>query len=181
MDIRESRWFFVVIVVSKRKLVINVVLGFDIFVVMRYGLKKLKQQGVGDLCLNYFVVFVDFLGLLFFVNIFGYKFGCYFCNDVVVLGDLIRDWILDQQCIVSCLGLVMIVGVLVVELMVFVLQYLEGGYVIVSSSDDWMNEFLIFFGFVFYQIWGFLLWFDNVFFVSLVFDKCIVCFFKVFD
>lgn len=42
MDIRESRWFFVVIVVSKRKLVINVVLGFDIFVVMRYGLKKLK-------------------------------------------------------------------------------------------------------------------------------------------
>uniref|UniRef100_A0A8D2JQZ4 Ubiquitin-like modifier-activating enzyme ATG7 n=1 Tax=Sciurus vulgaris TaxID=55149 RepID=A0A8D2JQZ4_SCIVU len=181
MDTRESRWLPAVIAASKRKLVINAALGFDTFVVMRHGLKKPKQQGAGDLCPSHSVASADLLGSSLFANIPGYKLGCYFCNDVVAPGDSTRDRTLDQQCTVSRPGLAMIAGALAVELMVSVLQHPEGGYAIASSSDDRMNEPPTSLGLVPHQIRGFLSRFDNVLPVSLAFDKCTACSFKIWD
>ncbi|XP_028906628.1 ubiquitin-like modifier-activating enzyme ATG7 isoform X3 [Ornithorhynchus anatinus] len=162
-------------------LVINAALGFDTFVVMRHGLKKPKEQSIGNEGLTQPSGSADLLGSSLFSNIPGYKLGCYFCNDVVAPGDSTRDRTLDQQCTVSRPGLAMIAGALAVELMVSVLQHPEGGYAVASSSDDRMNEPPTSLGLVPHQIRGFLSRFDNVLPVSLAFDKCTACSSKILD
>uniref|UniRef100_A0A673KME8 Ubiquitin-like modifier-activating enzyme ATG7 n=1 Tax=Sinocyclocheilus rhinocerous TaxID=307959 RepID=A0A673KME8_9TELE len=169
MDTRESRWLPTVIAASQRKLIVNAALGFDTFVVMRHGLKKPKESH-----LNWHA-FCSLSGASLFSNIPGHRLGCYFCNDVVAPGDSTRDRTLDQQCTVSRPGLAMIAGALAVELMVSVLQHLEGGYAVASSSDDRMNEPPTSLGLVPHQIRGFLSRFDNVLPASLAFDKCTAC------
>uniref|UniRef100_A0A673KXJ6 Ubiquitin-like modifier-activating enzyme ATG7 n=1 Tax=Sinocyclocheilus rhinocerous TaxID=307959 RepID=A0A673KXJ6_9TELE len=139
MDTRESRWLPTVIAASQRKLIVNAALGFDTFVVMRHGLKKPKEsQSEESSPMSH--AFCSLSGASLFSNIPGHRLGCYFCNDVVAPGDSTRDRTLDQQCTVSRPGLAMIAGALAVELMVSVLQHLEGGYAVASSSDDRMNE-----------------------------------------
>ncbi|XP_069500022.1 ubiquitin-like modifier-activating enzyme ATG7 isoform X2 [Ambystoma mexicanum] len=177
MDTRESRWLPTVMAASQRKLVINAALGFDTFVVMRHGLKKLKQES-GQ---SHAPTASDPLSSSLFSNIPGYKLGCYFCNDVVAPGDSTRDRTLDQQCTVSRPGLASIAGALAVELMISILQHPEGGYAVASSSDDRMNEPPTSLGLVPHQIRGFLSRFDNVLPVSLAFDKCTACSSKVLD
>jgi ubiquitin-like modifier-activating enzyme ATG7 len=62
MDSRESRWLPTVMGKAAGKIVINAALGFDTYVVMRHGAvpKEPSAESV----------------------------GCYFCNDVVVAGDV---------------------------------------------------------------------------------------------
>uniref|UniRef100_A0A673KWG0 Ubiquitin-like modifier-activating enzyme ATG7 n=1 Tax=Sinocyclocheilus rhinocerous TaxID=307959 RepID=A0A673KWG0_9TELE len=169
MDTRESRWLPTVIAASQRKLIVNAALGFDTFVVMRHGLKKPKESQSEESTIS------TLMRASLFSNIPGHRLGCYFCNDVVAPGDSTRDRTLDQQCTVSRPGLAMIAGALAVELMVSVLQHLEGGYAVASSSDDRMNEPPTSLGLVPHQIRGFLSRFDNVLPASLAFDKCTAC------
>uniref|UniRef100_A0A673KWT1 Ubiquitin-like modifier-activating enzyme ATG7 n=1 Tax=Sinocyclocheilus rhinocerous TaxID=307959 RepID=A0A673KWT1_9TELE len=183
MDTRESRWLPTVIAASQRKLIVNAALGFDTFVVMRHGLKKPKESQSEEstttitpgTAQTYPCVFHTHSHTSLFSNIPGHRLGCYFCNDVVAPGDSTRDRTLDQQCTVSRPGLAMIAGALAVELMVSVLQHLEGGYAVASSSDDRMNEPPTSLGLVPHQIRGFLSRFDNVLPASLAFDKCTAC------
>lgn len=189
MDTRESRWLPTVIAASKRKLVVNAALGFDTFVVMRHGLKKLRADqdiATGEesspSCTSSSSSSSTPAGSAppapgssLFSNIPGHRLGCYFCNDVVAPGDSTRDRTLDQQCTVSRPGLAMIAGALAVEMMVSILQHSEGGYAVASSSDDRMNEPPTSLGLVPHQIRGFLSRFDNVLPASLAFDKCTAC------
>ncbi|KAF9059765.1 hypothetical protein BDP27DRAFT_1430889 [Rhodocollybia butyracea] len=69
MDSRESRWLPTVIGRAKGKIVMNVALGFDTFLVMRHGARPQVSQR-------------DELG--------GSKqqLGCYYCNDIVAPADV---------------------------------------------------------------------------------------------
>lgn len=62
MDTRESRWLPTVMGKAAGKIVLNAALGFDTFVVMRHGLKTIREGEV--------------------------ELGCYFCNDVVAPADV---------------------------------------------------------------------------------------------
>jgi ubiquitin-like modifier-activating enzyme ATG7 len=57
MDSRESRWLPTLLCAQSKKLVINVALGFDTYLVMRHGIHN--------------------------ADIPKPHLGCYFCNDVV--------------------------------------------------------------------------------------------------
>ena len=57
------------------KLVVNVALGFDTFLILRHGVRVAGPGSPPHL-------------------------GCYFCNDVVSPADSTRDRTLDQQCTV---------------------------------------------------------------------------------
>ena len=59
-DTRESRWLPSLIAIQKKKIVINAALGFESYLVMRYGAYDMKTESVKK----------D-------------RLGCYFCNDVV--------------------------------------------------------------------------------------------------
>lgn len=69
-DSRESRWLPSVFGRMYDKIVINVALGFDSWLVMRHGCKNSVEMDVTD-------------GM-----VPGNKLGCYFCNDLVVTGDV---------------------------------------------------------------------------------------------
>lgn len=95
MDSRESRWLPTVIATAKQKLTINAALGFDSYVIMRYGLSASGDDGVP---------------------------GCYYCNDVVAPTDSLSDRTLDQMCTVTRPGAALLASSLAVELYVSTLQ-----------------------------------------------------------
>ncbi|KAK0615891.1 E1-like activating enzyme [Bombardia bombarda] len=97
MDTRESRWLPTVMGKAENKIVMNAALGFDTYVVMRHG--ALPKDGSED------------------------TLGCYFCNDVVVAADSIKDQTLDQQCTVTRPGVAAIASALLVELLTSILQH----------------------------------------------------------
>ncbi|KAB5554704.1 hypothetical protein GE09DRAFT_1203766 [Coniochaeta sp. 2T2.1] len=97
MDSRESRWLPTVMGKATGKIVMNAALGFDTYVVMRHG--AAPEDGSED------------------------TLGCYFCNDVVVAADSMKDQTLDQQCTVTRPGVAAMASALLVELLASVLQH----------------------------------------------------------
>lgn len=93
-DSRESRWLPTVLGTLSDKIIINAALGFDNFLVMRYG-RADHQLG---------------------------RLGCYFCHDVVVPSDSLSDRTLDQMCSVTRPGVAPLASALAVELFVSILQ-----------------------------------------------------------
>lgn len=105
MDTRESRWLPTVIAISKQKLVINAAIGFDTFLLQRYGIRDYSSASTSD---------EKDSGDRNFLN--SNRLGCYFCNDIVAPGDSTLDRTLDQQCTVTRPGVSMLVSALAVEL-----------------------------------------------------------------
>ncbi|KAH6630974.1 hypothetical protein B0J18DRAFT_394588 [Chaetomium sp. MPI-SDFR-AT-0129] len=97
MDTRESRWLPTLMGKASNKIVMNAALGFDTYVVMRHG--AAPEDGTED------------------------TLGCYFCNDVVVAADSMKDQTLDQQCTVTRPGVAAIASALLVELLTSILQH----------------------------------------------------------
>lgn len=113
MDTRESRWLPSVIALSKQKLVINAAIGFDTFLLQRYGVRNYESYGQESFASSSSRAQKSFLA--------SDKLGCYFCNDIVAPGDSTLDRTLDQQCTVSRPGVSMLVSALAVELLAAIL------------------------------------------------------------
>jgi ubiquitin-like modifier-activating enzyme ATG7 len=111
MDSRESRWLPTVVASAKGKLVINVALGFDSYVVMRHGLSEHEDPHSPHL-------------------------GCYFCNDVVAPVDSISRLTLDQMCTVTRPGVAMVAASSAVELWASLLQHPMKGLAPAHNGED---------------------------------------------
>lgn len=94
MDSRESRWLPTVLGIAMNKVVINAALGFDSYLVMRYGSLDMED-----------------------------RIGCYYCSDVVAPTDSLSDRTLDQMCTVTRPGGALVASSLAVELFVSILQH----------------------------------------------------------
>lgn len=124
MDTRESRWLPSVIGLSKRKLIINAAIGFDTFLLQRYGIRDYYPEPPND---EHVRDHSDEQPTndtertnpnLLAAN----QLGCYFCNDIVAPGDSTLDRTLDQQCTVSRPGVSMMVSALAVELLASIMS-----------------------------------------------------------
>ena len=90
------RWLPTVIAAAKKKILINVALGFDSYLVMRHGLHststpEVEQEKPSNVGTNH-------------ANppaFYPRRLGCYFCNDIVAPGNSMADRSLDQQCTVT--------------------------------------------------------------------------------
>ena len=151
MDTRESRWLPTLLGTVKRKLVINVALGFDSYLVIRHGIYDLSNQ------------LTD-----------ASRLGCYFCNDVVAPGNSLHDRTLDQQCTVTRPGVSMIASALAVELLVSLIQHPLG----FSAAPESVNTS---FGPVPHQIRGFLSQNKVFYPSTEAFSKCTACSKPVLD
>ena len=100
-DSREARWLATVIAKARDKIMINVALGFDSYLVMRHGQEPIRKgRNVGQ----------------------SSRLGCYFCNDIVAPGNSMTDRSLDQQCTVTRPGLAFIAAGFAVEMMIAILH-----------------------------------------------------------
>ncbi|SCZ97937.1 BZ3500_MvSof-1268-A1-R1_Chr7-3g09644 [Microbotryum saponariae] len=172
MDSRESRWLPTLIGASKQKLVMNVALGFDTFLVMRHGVPSFRppfepaapaQPGQ------------PYRGQL----------GCYYCNDIVAPMDSLTDRTLDQMCTVTRPGIASIASATAVELMVSLLQHPQSARApsdvcvpanatttAVPGEDGGEGSCL---GVVPHQIRGYLSRFENLKITGQAYDKCTGC------
>ncbi|KAK4452380.1 hypothetical protein QBC34DRAFT_34138 [Podospora aff. communis PSN243] len=153
MDSRESRWLPTVMGKAKNKIMMNAALGFDTYVVMRHG--ALPKDGSEN------------------------TLGCYFCNDVVVAADSMKDQTLDQQCTVTRPGVAAIASALLVELLASLLQHPEKQHAPapVPSADSSYNrdppDHAL--GIVPHQIRGFLSSFQNMVIRGQSYPQCSAC------
>ncbi|BGP53258.1 hypothetical protein JCM8202_002583 [Rhodotorula sphaerocarpa] len=111
MDSRESRWLPTVIGAAKGKLVMNVALGFDTYLVMRHGLPLASPPAPAEVKPG---------------SVYRGQLGCYYCNDIVAPMDSLSDRTLDQMCTVTRPGIASIASSTAVELMVSILQHPKG-------------------------------------------------------
>ena len=149
MDTRESRWLPTVMAKAAGKIVINAALGFDTYMVMRHGLRRVraraKQTAEGTVVTHdddemspvrmaasdpvepggqvrsRSLVAPDAAGV-------EEELGCYFCSDVVAPADSLKSATLDQQCTVTRPGAAPIASALAVELLVSVTQHRLRGH-----------------------------------------------------
>jgi len=148
-DTRESRWLPTVIAIAKQKLVINAAIGFDTFLLQRYGIRNYStitpvstshgpehQPSTIDRELPFKSRSDSFL-------LESNKLGCYFCNDIVAPGDSTQDRTLDQQCTVSRPGVAMMVSAMAVELLVSIVSSSAGAMTpapIDAHEDSFIDE-----------------------------------------
>ncbi|BGP02783.1 Ubiquitin-like modifier-activating enzyme ATG7 [Rhodotorula toruloides] len=171
MDSRESRWLPTLIGAAKGKLVMNVALGFDTFLVMRHGLPTEESAASTPAEI---VPGPPYRGQL----------GCYYCNDVVAPMDSLSDRTLDQMCTVTRPGIASIASSTAVELMVSILQHPQGALApsdipaskdapaAPSSSSPSSASPL---GVVPHQIRGFLANFENLKITGHAYERCTGC------
>jgi ubiquitin-like modifier-activating enzyme ATG7 len=119
-DSRESRWLPTLLCSAKNKLLINIALGFDSYLVMRYG----KQ----DIPTN-----TDTHSVM----------GCYFCNDIVAPINSLENRTLDQQCTVTRPGLSPIASAIGVELLVSIMHEIDDiPHTIRGNLIDYQNKIM---------------------------------------
>ncbi|GAA6012860.1 hypothetical protein JCM10207_008357, partial [Rhodosporidiobolus poonsookiae] len=178
MDSRESRWLPTVMGAAKGKLVMNVALGFDTYLVMRHGQPLDPSSEPSQPAAV--VPGAPYTGQL----------GCYYCNDVVAPMDSLSDRTLDQMCTVTRPGIASIASSTAVELMVSVLQHPKGIHALsdipisasssaalqlsskTSGDTDAQSSPL---GLVPHQIRGFLAQFDNLKITGQAYERCTGC------
>ena len=163
MDTRESRWLPTLLAAVKGKLVINVALGFDSYLVMRHGMIHAQTTSESTS-----------------VSSSMTRLGCYFCNDVVAPGNSMHDRTLDQQCTVTRPGVSMIASALAVELMVSLLQHPLGANAVPDQELE-LEEGSQTFGLVPHQIRGFLSQGKVFYPTTEAFSKCTGCSHKVIE
>lgn len=200
MDTRESRWLPTVIAASQHKIVINVALGFDTFLVQRHGIRFRPENAV-DQASKLFGELQGKLEVLQAVTgnekspiLMGNQLGCYYCNDVFAPGDTTRDRTLDQQCTVTRPGLSMIASGYAVELLASLLQHsakaLAPAFTYVTSSTEDLSASIkeneltqteSILGLIPHQIRGFLSRAEQISPSYRAFDCCTACSFTVID
>ncbi|KAI1005781.1 Ubiquitin-like modifier-activating enzyme [Podosphaera aphanis] len=157
MDTRESRWLPTVMGKAKNKLILNAALGFDSWVVMRHGV--FSDAGPAPL-------------------------GCYFCNDVVVPADSLKDRTLDQQCTVTRPGIAPMAAAQAVELFASILQHPLGVHAPAPCATKDQKGSLVEYdrdpadhplGLVPHQIRGFAATFQNLIIKGQSYDNCSAC------
>lgn len=147
-DSREARWLPTLLCSLYDKLLINVALGFDSYLVMRHGhgIDAVTRAG-------------------------GTRLGCYYCSDIVAATNSQRDRSLDQQCTVTRPGLSYIAAGLAVELMVATLHsplYNQHPGPKVSREDEEMQP-------IPHQIRGSLMGFNQILPSIPAFSCCTAC------
>lgn len=103
-DSREARWLPTVMAAAYGKVLINVALGFDSYLVMRHGIDRGIDMSNPT-------------------SSPSSKLGCYFCSDIVAATNSQKDRTLDQQCTVTRPGLSFIAAGMAVEMMVALLHH----------------------------------------------------------
>ncbi|KAF2724306.1 hypothetical protein K431DRAFT_156013 [Polychaeton citri CBS 116435] len=154
MDTRESRWLPTVMAKAAGKIVINVAIGFDTYVVMRQGLEptkqSLKKNEATEKPLNEGEEEVMSSKQTHLIPLSTpttegttpqpaidtetqgpqqqeeEELGCYFCTDVVAPADSLKSATLDQQCTVTRPGTAPLASALAVELFVSLTQHRLG-------------------------------------------------------
>lgn len=158
MDSRESRWLPSIVGAAEGKIVINVALGFDTFVVMRHGMRnadKVSDRDTSKVC--------------------GNELGCYFCNDVVAPTDSFKNRTLDQECTVTRPGLAPIASALSAELMVSLLQHKGKAHSPAETSTDPSSPTSTTLGTLPHTIRGFLSHFTLWNMTGKRYEKCTAC------
>jgi len=150
-DTRESRWLPTVMAAAHDKLLINVALGLDSWLVMRHGvaISSNELSPSSDL-------------------------GCYFCNDVVAPENSTKERTLDQQCTVTRPGLAPIAAAISVELMVALLHTKDKHRTMPSNNSSDL-------GVVPHQIRGFLRTYTLMTPTTPRFRCCTACSFPVIN
>ncbi|KAK4122350.1 E1-like protein-activating [Parathielavia appendiculata] len=157
MDTRESRWLPTVMGKASNKIVMNAALGFDTYVVMRHGAEP--EEGSEE------------------------TLGCYFCNDVVVAADSMKDQTLDQQCTVTRPGVAAIASALLVEMLTSILQHPKKHHAPAPVPSQGLSSRSSYdrdppdhpLGVVPHQIRGFLSSFQNVVIHGRPYPQCSAC------
>lgn len=96
-DTRESRWLPTLIATSKHKIIVNVAMGFDSFLVQRFGI-RLRNDDEIDQQSKFYPLFQEQQKQFqqYFPDpkqssiYLGSELGCYFCNDIVAPTNVIK-------------------------------------------------------------------------------------------
>ncbi|KAM3577008.1 hypothetical protein VYU27_001149 [Nannochloropsis oceanica] len=178
-DTRESRWLPTVLAAVHDKMLLNVALGFDTFMVMRHGAQSLFHSPVSSGKGRTSNSGSSRSSISSKVDLD--RIGCYFCNDVVAPEDSTKDRTLDQQCTVTRPGLAPLASALAVELMVALLHHPlrlrapadgEQGEELGRRFEDDPDRPL---GILPQQIRGFLAHFTMILPVTRAFEHCTGC------
>lgn len=162
MDSRESRWLPTVMASALGKLVINVAIGFDSYVVMRHGCQKQKIGQGSHPAMHGGAS-----------STHDEPLGCYFCNDVVAPIDSTSRQSLDQMCTVTRPGVAQLASGHAVELFASVLQH-ELGQRAPANAPSTLGP-------VYHQLRGFLTNHDTMPIWGPAFEQCSGCGHAVID